>query len=94
MLHRRLRGSLALLVGGDTNFPGLTPGTSGNVDELRPLCKNETGSRDQRAFSDILECALGQAKPSQRVILFSRKSQCLLLLLPPSDFRCSGPEES
>lgn len=39
-----------LLAGGDASFPGLTPGASGNVDELRLLSKNERdpGCRDQR----------------------------------------------
>lgn len=39
MLHTGLRGPLALLAGGDANFPELTPGASRDVDELRTLCK-------------------------------------------------------
>lgn len=42
MLRRILR---ALLAGGDGDSLGLTPGASGNVDEIRPLCKHEIGPR-------------------------------------------------
>ena len=41
------------LAGGVADFPGVTPGASRNVDEFRPLYKEEMGIRDQSHFSDI-----------------------------------------
>ena len=86
-----LRHLLALWAAGGANFLGLIPGASGNVDELRSLCKSETPQRPELLLGHPRMCTpTGKAQPKGSFSFLRDLRGCLWIHLPSDLLRAKS----